>query len=96
MTCKRYFFGVMLITTVFFLIGGAANALAFFITCGSMPDNPIVNCGFETGDFTGWVTQDVPVPLVPVNVGVHGTVIPASFNLEATEGNHAAYHGFDG
>jgi len=29
-------------------------AMAFAHSCSSVPGNLVVNCGFETGDFTGW------------------------------------------
>jgi uncharacterized repeat protein (TIGR01451 family) len=57
--------------------------------------NPIANCGFETGDFTGWVTTDLAVPYFPLQVGGAG-ISPFGFSSQPTEGSWAALHGFDG
>src|SRR5204863_118296 len=65
-------------------------------TCGD-PANPFQNCGFETGDFTSWVTQDVAAPFVPLHVGGAGeTPGFGFFTSRPTEGTKAALHGFDG
>jgi len=64
--------------------------------CGS-PINPIVNCGFESGDFTGWITKDMAAPFVPIQVVNGGQSIGYSFFTTApTEGVFAALNGFDG
>jgi hypothetical protein len=58
--------------------------------------NPIANCGFETGDFTGWVVNDIAAPFFPLQVG--GAGISPGFGLftsQPTEGSWAALHGFD-
>ena len=51
----------------------------------NLPGNLINNCGFETGDFTGWEIQDLTTPLSPLQVQPGGT-----------EGSYAATTGFDG
>lgn len=60
-------------------------------------NNPLVNCGFETGDFTGWVTQDLTDPFFPLQVDTAG-VSPGFgfFSSAPTEGVFAALNGFDG
>lgn len=59
--------------------------------------NPLVNCGFETGDFTGWITSDLTMPLYPLQVGGAGFSTGFGFFLsQPTEGSWAALHGFDG
>jgi hypothetical protein len=57
----------------------------------------ITNCSFETGDFTGWVTQDMAAPFFPLIVGGSGLSPGFGFFLSApTDGAFAALHGFDG
>lgn len=57
----------------------------------------LVNCGFETGDFTGWITNDLPVPLFSLQVNGAGLSTGFGFfTSQPTEGNWAALHGFDG
>ncbi len=46
-----------------------------------------VNPSFETGDFTGWIAQDMAIPFNPLQVGA---------NWPPTDGSFAAYNGFDG
>lgn len=59
-------------------------------------DNLLVNCGFETGDFTGWVTQDVTGPFLPLTVAGPGSPGFGFFTSAPTEGVVSALHGFDG
>lgn len=57
----------------------------------------ITNPSFETGDFTGWVTQDLSSPLFPLQVG--GAGLSSGFGLftsAPTNGAFAALNGFDG
>ena len=59
--------------------------------------NPFLNCGFESGDFTSWITQDHPQPYFPMTV--IGAGLSPGFSLftsDPTEGTQAALHGFDG
>jgi len=59
--------------------------------------NPFTNPGFETGDFTGWVTTDLSSPFFALTVGGAGLNPDPDFFLSApTEGSFAALHGFDG
>jgi hypothetical protein len=65
--------------------------------CNSVPNNPFANCGFETGDFTGWITQDLSPPFVPLAVQPGGvTPVVGFFATTPTEGSYVAAHGFDG
>jgi hypothetical protein len=61
------------------------------------PGNLVANCGFETGDFSGWITQDLTVPFYPLSVGGAGLSPGLGlFTSAPTEGIVAALHGFDG
>jgi len=55
------------------------------------------NGSFESGDFTGWVTQDMISPFFPLQVGGAG-ITPGFgfFTSNPTDGSFAALHGFDG
>ncbi|MBL4772520.1 MAG: hypothetical protein JKX98_02610 [Alcanivoracaceae bacterium] len=66
------------------------------VDCGSEFSN-ITNCGFETGDFTGWVATDLSAPFTPIGVVVGGMDPGFGFFITApTEGTFAAFNGFDG
>ena len=55
------------------------------------------NGGFETGDLSGWITQDVTNPFYPLQVGTNG--IDVSYGLfisDPVEGKYAVLHGWDG
>jgi hypothetical protein len=57
----------------------------------------ITNGSFETGDFTGWDTQDLTDPFYPLEVNGFGA--DASFDFftsSPTNGDFAALNGFDG
>jgi len=57
----------------------------------------ITNASFETGDFTGWITQDLTTPFSAMQVGGSGVNPWASFfSSSPTDGSFAALHGFDG
>ena len=65
--------------------------------CNTVANNPFTNCGFETGDFTGWVTQDLTSPFFAINVQPAGiTAFGGFFATAPTEGSFVAAHGFDG
>ncbi|MFN5877456.1 MAG: beta strand repeat-containing protein, partial [Flavobacteriales bacterium] len=61
--------------------------------CTGSPTNLIVNGGFESGNLTGWVAVDNPVPFLPWQVqssfSYFNTVTPI-------EGSKCAGNGFDG
>jgi len=66
--------------------------------CNNVANNPFTNCGFESGDFSGWVTQDLTNPFFPLSVQPAG-VTPGAWGFFATaptEGSLVAAHGFDG
>jgi choice-of-anchor B domain-containing protein len=55
------------------------------------------NGGFETGDFSGWVQQDLAIPFIPLTVAQAGKKSGFGFFTSApSEGSFAAVHGFDG
>ncbi len=61
------------------------------------PANPVDNCGFETGNFTDWVTQDLANPFQPLTVSPAGTGIGYGFfNTDPAEGSFSATTGWDG
>ncbi len=65
-------------------------------TSGSCVDT-CVNCGFELADFTGWTTQDLSMPFLPLSVDGGGTDAGFGFFVSApSEGSWTALHGFDG
>jgi hypothetical protein len=76
---------------------GTLSGLMLFENDCNDPANPFQNCGFESGDFTSWTTQDHPFPFFPLTVDGAG-VIPGFglFTSDPTEGGSAALHGFDG
>jgi hypothetical protein len=56
----------------------------------------VVNCGFETGDFSGWVVSDASAPLFPLQVVGAGTSSFGGLFVSApTQGSFAAVTGFD-
>lgn len=59
--------------------------------------NPFLNCGFETGDFTSWVAVDIAGPFF--GLSVQGPGVSPGFGFFATtptQGTQVAAHGFDG
>lgn len=62
--------------------------------------NPIsvfINPSFETGDFTGWVAQDMALPFDSLRVEDSGYSSGFGFfTTSPTDGNWCAFHGFDG
>ncbi len=65
--------------------------------CTADVDNPVVNCSFETGDFTGWGVEDLSVPFLPLGVFPGGGSVGFGFFLSApTQGTLSAVTGFDG
>ena len=70
------------------------------LDCQNIPTDPVCgvcpNCGFETGDFTNWTIQDLTSPLFSLRVVPAGTSTGFFFPSAPTEGNFAAFHGFDG
>ncbi|MCK5392110.1 MAG: hypothetical protein KAJ31_06755 [Deltaproteobacteria bacterium] len=90
---------IVLIAGGLFLPQSQTNAYAQ--DCELVPQNPINNCGFETGDFTSWVTQDLTEPFLPLQVGGAGVDQDNTDNFgfflsDPTQGVWAALNGFDG
>ena len=57
-----------------------------------------MNGSFETGDFTGWITQDI-YPFIPLAVGAAGISTAGGFGFfstSPTDGQYVAFTGFDG
>jgi hypothetical protein len=55
------------------------------------------NGGFETGDFTGWVVQDLTISFISLQVAAGGFDPGFGFFTSAPpEGSFSALHGFDG
>ena len=57
-----------------------------------------VNGGFEDGSFNGWIVNDIADPFYPITVASNGSdnSFGWPWSSSPTEGNWAAYHGFDG
>jgi hypothetical protein len=77
-----------MLTRKLFLMGAAVAmllpTLATADVCGSVPGNLIVNCGFETGDFTGWTLSG--------NTGFTG--VSGNFSgINPNSGNFQAFFG---
>jgi hypothetical protein len=60
---------------VFLGLLGASHAKATTAYCATQPGNLVTNCGFETGDFTGWTVTGNDVP------GQEGTL----YGVEGTD-----------
>ncbi len=74
---------------------GSVSSSNFVLTVKFPP--LLVNGSFETGDFTGWVTNDLGVPLYPLTVRHAGFNPGFGFFLTApTDGSFCATHGFEG
>jgi hypothetical protein len=58
-------------------------------------NNALVNLGFESGGFAGWLTQDLSQPVVALSVVAAGTP-GAFFDSAPVEGAFAVRHGWDG
>ena len=84
------------------LLAGILCAPAFaqqaWAACDT-PDNPIVNCSFESGNFAGWMVQDLTQPFAALRVEGPGVPPPpdiAGFLSDPPDGAFAALHGWDG
>ena len=86
---------IVMVVSALFLVQSQTSAYAQ--DCELVPGNPITNCGFETGNFAGWVTQDLSDPFFALQVGGAG-LNPGEglFSSDPTQGNFAALTGFDG
>src|SRR5439155_18541489 len=51
---------IAIVVVVAAIVIGLANGSAIAVPCGSISGNLVTNCGFETGDFTGWTVSPAP------------------------------------
>ena len=73
-----------------------AASLSLMVGLAGQAQANIVNGSFESG-FTGWGTQDLASPFMPLHVGGAGESTGFGFFTSApTDGSLAALHGFDG
>jgi hypothetical protein len=57
----------------------------------------VQNGSFETGDFNGWIAQDIAVPFFPLGVYPAGQDVGFGFFItNPTDGDFSAVAGFDG
>jgi len=74
-----------------------STATVFVLDDLSFASAPVlVNGSFETGDFTGWIVQDITTPYYPLQVLPNGNSPVGFFATFATDGIYSAVHGFDG
>jgi hypothetical protein len=80
----------ILCCAVFCLFLGLPQSRADTIICSANPNNLVTNCGFETGDFTGWTLSGNDVPGEQDNLyGVEG-VDPLD-GISPNSGSNQAY-----
>ncbi len=80
--------------TVLLLI--SPNIFAQSTSCNNTY-NPLTNCSFETGDFSGWIIQDIAVPFLAANVtGAGFSAGFGFFSTVPTDGSFVSVNGFDG
>ncbi|MBE9550105.1 MAG: IPTL-CTERM sorting domain-containing protein [Proteobacteria bacterium] len=59
--------------------------------------NPLANCSFESGDFTGWTVKDIAAPFSPAQVITAGNSLGFGFfDTAPTDGTFVSLNGFDG
>lgn len=59
--------------------------------------NPLANCSFESGDFTGWTIKDIAQPFEPAMVTTAGVNFGFGFfDTAPTDGVFVSLNGFDG
>lgn len=73
-----------------------ASALIGWLALAGSADAQIVNGSFETGDFTGWIVEDLADPFYPMSVKAEGTLATMNVKLAPTDGQFAMVNGFDG
>ncbi|AKS41099.1 hypothetical protein [Wenzhouxiangella marina] len=75
-----------------------SDALDGLVLSCDTPQNPVVNCSFETGDYTGWVTQDFPYPDFFFEQQVAGPTYVGYtfFTSSPVDGVFSSLNGFDG
>ena len=87
---------VFVLAVISLLIFFKPSTNAFAENCENN-SNAFFNCGFERGDFRGWVTQDLSDPFFPLQVNIAG-ITPGFgfFTSDPPQGDFAALTGFDG
>lgn len=95
---RNLFFSLVVVAISALVIPvGGVSTTANAQNCADNPDNPFVNCGFETGNFTGWIPQDLSMPFYPLEVNTAGVDIGFGFFIsDPTQGVFAVLNGFDG
>lgn len=80
------------------LLTSAALAAALCTGASAQTQGEISNGGFEQGDASSWLVQDLSLSLMSVRVVPEGqtVAIPGFFTSAPTEGDFALVHGFDG
>ena len=73
----------------------AAMVMLVPAALAAAPQQLMVNGSFETGDFTGWGTQDLAVPYYALGVRGAGSS-NFGFTRAPTDGSYVADSGFDG
>lgn len=87
---------VLVLALFSFLMVVMPSTNAFAEDCENN-SNAFFNCGFERGDFRGWVTQDLSDPFFPLQVNIAGLTSYTGFFLsDPPQGDFAALTGFDG
>lgn len=87
---------ILVLAVIFLLILFKPSTNAFAENCENN-SNAFFNCGFERGDFRGWVTQDLSSPFFPLQVNIAGITSYGGFFLsDPPQGDFAALTGFDG
>lgn len=78
---------------------GLVAALVVVLRAGDAHAAPVfVNPSFETGDFTGWITSDLPNVFASFPLSVLGSspdLVFGGADFLPTDGNFAAYSSFD-
>lgn len=64
--------------------------------CVANVDNLLLNCSFESGDFTDWVVADITSPFLPLTVAGPSYIGYGFFVSAPTQGVVSALTGFDG
>lgn len=83
---------LVLVALLFISSGSFAQA----VSCDNAY-NPLANCSFESGDFTGWTVKDIANPFMPAQVTLAGISFWGGFFTTApTDGTYVSLNGFDG
>lgn len=87
---------ILVLAVIFLFILFKPSTNAFAQNC-EIDSNAFINCGFESGGFGGWVTQDLSDPFFPLQVNTAGVNVGFGFfTSDPPQGIFAALTGFDG